>query len=754
MVPARRVTRPVPAWAAYLGFTLAAVALYLVTGNDALREALYDLNSVAAAVVVGFMTWRRRPHGRRAWWLIAAALGASAVADCIWAGYVLSGWDTPPFPSWADPGYLVGAGLLAAGVWHLAATRRPSRGDLHDSLIVTLAVGLFTWLAVAGPAWSGDTDFARVIAVAYPISSAFVLAAGCRLLLGRMGRSGAAVLLAGGLASQLVADVAYARATISHTYVNGGSLDVLWMVACAAIAAATLHRTFPTVGRPVNAPAVTLTTPRFALLLSVLAVAPAALLVPGAPSYPVFLAVWLAVLALTALRLVVLVRGLGSRVLRDELTGLPNRVAFLEIVEGAVEELASRPGHVAVVFCDLDHFKVINDSYGHAVGDRVLGAVAERLASCVRPGDVVARLGGDEFAILVAHHGDRRAATALSDRVLLALGRPLDVAGFGDLYVTASVGVRVTDTPETRSGELLADADNAMYEAKENGRGRTAEFEPRLRENARRRLHLDNDLRHALAHGDLRLVYQPEVDLVTDRLVAVEALARWHHPDLGDIPPSTFIPAAEAAGIIERIFDWALAAALRQHVEWRGQGRTIPVAVNLSARQLTDPRLVPAVAKALADHGVDPSALWIEITESSLASGDAAATAIRALKALGISVAIDDFGTGYSSLSQLRLLPVDFVKVDRTFIARLSLTPADDEVVASIVHLTHSLGARMVAEGVETAEQLATLRTLGCDTAQGYFLARPMAPDAIPDLVAPDGAWLGSRKGTFTASAG
>jgi EAL domain-containing protein (putative c-di-GMP-specific phosphodiesterase class I) len=284
----------------------------------------------------------------------------------------------------------------------------------------------------------------------------------------------------------------------------------------------------------------------------------------------------------------------------------------------------------------------------------------------------------------------------------------------------------------------------AMYRAKDAGGRRQTGYEPEFRKEVLRRLHLENDLRAALDRGELHVVYQPEIEMATGRLFGVEVLSRWNHPTLGLIPPEEFIPVAEAAGLIERLFDWSLDAALRQHAEWRSAGRTVAVSVNLSASQLTDPRLVYAVASALQRHDVRGEQLWIEVTESALAGGDAAVRAVVELKQLGVGIAIDDFGTGYSSLSQLRRLPFDILKIDRTFIAPLGQAEADDKLLASIIHLAHGLDVRTLAEGVETKEQARILTTLGCDIVQGYLYARPAGPADALALVDAHGTWLGA----------
>jgi diguanylate cyclase (GGDEF)-like protein len=718
------------------------VAYYLATDSGGARALLYNGNTTIAAFVVGICTWRRRPLAQSSWYLIAAGLAACAIGDWIWDAYERVWHQETPFPSLAEPIYLAGSALLALGMWRLVAARGTTRGDLQDTVIVTLTVGLFTWIQILGPSWQSATQWARVVAVAYPVGSALLLGAALRLLLGRIGRSLASLLLVFGMISMLIADTIYSRQMIDGSYV-GGLLDVGWIFAYAAMAGAALHPSSALVGRPMTPPVSTLTTRRLALLLGVITAAPLALLIPGGPSYPLFLIAWISVLAITAARLAILVRQLGSKVMTDDLTGLPNRFAFSQRLQAALSGLEVESGHVGVVFCDVDHFKLVNDSYGHAVGDAVLQAVAERLAAVMRAGDIVARLGGDEFAVLVQHVADPAAIRSVADRIVDALAAPLYVDGVGELYAAISVGVRMSDDADAAADVLLADADLAMYRAKGAGGGRCAAFDPCLREDSVRRLRLDNDLRAALDRGELHLAFQPEIDMGRGTLFGVEALTRWKHPDLGLIPPDEFIPVAETAGLIERLFDWCLDSALRQHAKWRSEGRIVPVAVNLSASQLTDPRLVSAVGSALARHDVGGHQLWLEITESALAGGEAAVSAAVQLKQLGVNIAIDDFGTGYSSLSLLRRLPFDVLKIDRSFVAPLGQAEADDQVLASIVQLAHGLGVRTVAEGVETEQQARLLASFGCDIVQGYLYARPADADAALASVAPDGTWLG-----------
>jgi diguanylate cyclase (GGDEF)-like protein/PAS domain S-box-containing protein len=430
---------------------------------------------------------------------------------------------------------------------------------------------------------------------------------------------------------------------------------------------------------------------------------------------------------------------LAHRALHDPLTGLPNRALFLDRLGHALVRLRRHPGSVAVLFVDLDRFKLVNDGMGHGSGDAVLTEAARRLSESARAEDTVARFGGDEFTILCEHAGADE-ARIVGQRVLDAFTRPFTHEG-REFHLSTSIGIRVNDLATASADSLLRDADVALYAAKERGRGRLELFDSEGPASNRDPLATEQALRLALRHGELCLHYQPEVDLQTGRVVALEALVRLEHPERGLVPPGEFIPIAEESGLILPMGEWVLIEACAQLGAWRKAGTVgddVRVAVNVSARQLSDAALPQTVARALGAAELDPGALCLEITESALIQDTELAMAnLHAIKAQGVFIAIDDFGVGFSSLSQIRELPpVDVIKVDRSFTAGLGRNESDGAVVNAVLGLARSLGLTAVAEGIETAEQLDQLQVLGCDVGQGFYFARPQPAADIERLIA------------------
>jgi diguanylate cyclase (GGDEF)-like protein len=420
--------------------------------------------------------------------------------------------------------------------------------------------------------------------------------------------------------------------------------------------------------------------------------------------------------------------------LHDALTGLPNRDLFRDRIEQAVRA-SRRTGDTAVVMImDLDHFKEINDTLGHHMGDLLLEEVARRLSATLREADTVARLGGDEFGVLLPEVGRAGDAAVVAQQLLVELREPFMLEGMR-LEIDASVGIALHPAHGDDVESLQQRADIAMYSAKQSGRG-YAIFEPDLDRHSPRRLALAGGMRQAINEGQITLYYQPKADLRSGRVVGVEALARWSHPEFGVVGPSEFVPIAEQTGLITPLTSFVLDAALRQIREWKDAGLDLSIAVNLSARSFLDTHLAVEIPRLLNRWDVEASQLELEITESMLMTDPARAEAtLDRLSQIGLTLSVDDFGTGYSSLANLKRLPVDVIKIDKSFVMEMAVDASDAAIVRSTIDLAHNLGLRVVAEGVESEDAWRHLEALGCDYAQGYYLSRPLPADAATRLI-------------------
>ncbi len=432
--------------------------------------------------------------------------------------------------------------------------------------------------------------------------------------------------------------------------------------------------------------------------------------------------------------------------LHDPLTGLANRSLFVDRVEHALRRRHEKRQLVAVLFIDLDDFRRINDSLGHAAGDSVLVAFTERLRSCLRSDDTMARFGSDEFAVLVENVTSPADATLTADRIVASLGTPVRVNG-NSLWLQATIGIAIEDDELATADELLRGADLAMHEAKRAGGGRVAVFEPSMHTDAVERLRAEVDIRRAFAEHELAVHYQPIVDLRSGKPVAAEALVRWHHPERGLLPAALFLDAVGAAGLQRTLDRWVLDEACAAATDLGPAGKTLPIHVNLTPASLESGDVVEAVADVLERTGLLPQRLVIEITESSVLHHTSAVEEIlAALKGLGARLAVDDFGTGYSSFAYLRKFPVDTIKIDRAFIEGLGRDPGATALVQAIVRLAHSLALEVVAEGVEQESQAAGLRQLGCSLGQGWLFSRALPLDELRRLLAGEGESSRDRK--------
>jgi diguanylate cyclase (GGDEF)-like protein/PAS domain S-box-containing protein len=420
----------------------------------------------------------------------------------------------------------------------------------------------------------------------------------------------------------------------------------------------------------------------------------------------------------------------------DHLTDLPNRTLLNDRLTQAMT-LAHRRGHqVAVLFLDVDRFKHINDSLGHAIGDRLLQSIALRLLSCVRRSDTVSRLGGDEFVILLSEIRHAEDAAISAARILQELGEPHRIDQH-ELYLTVSIGIAIFPDDGTEAEVILKNADFAMYEAKQNYRNNYRFFESRMNARAMARQSLEYDLRLAIERQEFALHYQPKVNLRTGEIIGVEGLIRWHHPERGLVPPVQFIPVAEDCGFIVPIGQWVLREACRQGRAWRDSGLpAIGIAVNISAAELRTRNFVANVQAILKETRFEPRDLELELTETFLMQDlESTAAVLRALKEIGVRLALDDFGTGYSSLSYLRRFPIDTLKIDRSFVCDLTTDAGDASIVDAVINMGKSLHMAVVAEGVETPEQLALLQQQGCTEGQGYFFSRPVSAERTTQLL-------------------
>jgi diguanylate cyclase (GGDEF)-like protein len=746
-----RVTRLTAGSLAIGGLLLLYASWQLAGWGPASRRALIgDVFFYPVSAIAVWTAWRAGArcaawHGlRRAWRLIALGALAYLLGDIAQTFYELAG--QKPYPSLADGFYLAFYPLMLAGVLSFPALRRNRSERVRVALDVALVAlggsGAVIYL-VLGPTAVADGQSAlqTAFSIAYPVGDMVLLVGLASLLLRGSAPSArhALQLLAGGVAFYVAADLVYGWVTLHSTYQGGDPVDTLWMVAIAIMALA------PAAQRAVAAPEQIETSRDRIGWVPYAAVAFGfAVLVVSDRHDTLFPGMTMTLIALGLAALVSARQFLGQRdllgaqgrlrhqALHDALTGLPNRVLMLDRAEQLLARARRDRKAVAMLFIDIDRFKQVNDTFGHAAGDKLLCAVAARLSGVVREADTLGRLGGDEFVVLLDPASLNVAPELVAERALDVLRLPIELNGSDQrsLSITASVGIAAG--PRDTAEELMHDADIALYRAKEAGRDGYVRFESEMQALVEDRLVLELDLQEGIAREELFLEYQPTFNLRDGTVTGVEALVRWRHPTRGVLAPETFVPLAEQTRLIVPLGRWVLHEACRQAADWHGRGHAIGVAVNVSGRQLERDDFADHVDEALRASGLDPASLTLEITETSLmADADSAAERLASLKALGLRVAIDDFGTGYSSLAYLRQFPVDALKIDRSFISSIASSRESGALIHTLVQLGKTLGLETLGEGIEDADQLRRLQREQCDHGQGFLLARPLCVEAI-----------------------
>jgi diguanylate cyclase len=725
-------------------------------------------NLIGGATIAALIVGGRRNSGRSClpWYLFAVGQGLFVISDVLSSNYERLFGHAMTFPSIADPFHLAFYPFLVAGMLLLIHERDEGRDGnaLIDALIVTVALATLLWVYLIAPyvdSRSGSL-LSSLTSIAYPMMDILVLGVVARVAAGSHRREPAFVLLLSGAVVLLLSDAFHGLRLLDGGYDTGGILDTGWAIYYVLLGTSALHPSMRQLSEPGPEPDGHLTRARLALLTCASFTAPLLIFVRVAVSdhldIYVLVGASAVMFALVLLRMAGIVRRneelavqmvalteetvskaflaeLEHQAFHDTLTGLPNRALFRNRVEHALASQRRDHLPVAVLFLDVDDFKNVNDSLGHAAGDEVLQELGRRLEDCMRPVDTAARLGGDEFAILIHDAESELQSVEIAHRVMDKIEAPIALPS-RDVTLATSIGIAFSDQNMISSRdaeELLRNADAAMYMAKENGKGHYQIFQPEMHVKALARLELKTDLQRALDCGEFTLRYQPIMDLARGDMAGMEALVRWEHPTRGTVLPLEFVGLLADTGLIVPVGRHVL----REACTWAGHMQRecpreppLSMAVNVSAHQLQRPEFIEEVRSALRETEIVPSSLTLELTESVMMQDmELSLMRLNGLRALGVKLAIDDFGTGYSSLNYIRQFPVDILKIDRSFLS--DPNPETAELTAAIVALARIFKLKAVAEGIENPSQLELLRDMNCDFGQGFHFAKPLHGEEI-----------------------
>jgi len=684
---------------------------------------------------------------------MAAGQALWVVADSLFS-YLQDALHQEPFPSIADGFYLAGYPLFALSLAMLVRGRNGARrdpGPMLDSATVTAGLCLLSWIVIARPTIESlhNSWGSAAVAAAYPAMDILLIGALVRLVSTPGGRSTAFRYLLTALMLLIAADTLSAAFDLYSTF-DFNVVDYLWLFSYAAWGAAALHPSMTELSDPVVSPEIRFRGTRLVAVVLATLIAPAILAVHQVTGVPVD--VWAVIIGTVVMFVLVVMRmnlsieqiaaahealevlqdELAVQATHDPLTGLANRTQAMRLLAGALGRGRRRGSTIGLLFIDLDGFKGVNDNHGHRTGDEVLRHVGRRMSQEVREGDFVARLGGDEFIVGIEDVDDESSAITLAHRLIAAVSQPIQVDEDLTVHVGASVGISLGRAGETDVETLLHEADLAVYRAKAAGRGCAELFSGTARAALKERNDIERALVGAIADDELVLHFQPIIEVATGKVDSFEALVRWDRPGHGLVQPDDFLPVAESSDLICQLDTWVLRAAVSQLSRWNRQrgDRELKVAVNVSGRHISQHRIQSDVAGALRVSTVDPGQLVVEVTETAVMDGSVAATNLAALRASGVVVSLDDFGTGYQSSAQLSRLPIDVLKIDRRYVDVNSAS--DRSLLELMVKAAHAFGSRVVAEGVETDEQLTLIRELGCEYAQGFHLGPPLPADQLP----------------------